>query len=362
MIHPSLTKRKIIHVDMDSFYASVEILDNPSLKGKPVIVGGPPNSRGVVATCSYEARKFGIHSAMASSRAFKLCPQAIFVRGNFCRYKEVSLQIREIFNRFTTLVEPLSLDEAYLDVTGHELYATQIAKKIKDSIQKEIGLTASAGVAPNKLIAKIASDLNKPNGLTVIQPHQVEEFMKNLALRKINGIGEATEKKLLQYHFKICSDIWPYSEEELKEKLGERLGSSLYKRTRGIDEEPLHTIWVRKSLGTETTFAEDLLDREKIKEELIKLSEQVAESLKKKNLAGKTITLKVKYSDFKRITRAKTIEQMTNQSSIISHSAYELLLKTLAGEKPIRLLGLSVSRFEDKTQDTSQLSLIDLLQ
>jgi len=346
---------------MDSFYASVEILDNPSLKGKPVIVGGSPHSRGVVATCSYEARKFGIHSAMASSRAFKLCPQAIFVRGNFPRYKEVSLQIREIFSRFTTLIEPLSLDEAYLDVTGHELYATQIAKKIKHFIQKEIGLTASAGVGPNKLIAKIASDLDKPNGLTVIQPHQVEEFMRNLALRKISGIGEATEKKLLQYSFKICSDIWPYTEEELKEKLGERLGSFLYTRTRGLDEDPIHTHWVRKSLGTETTFAEDLLDREKIKEELIKLSEQVAESLKKKNLAGKTITLKVKYSDFKSITRAKSIEAITNQSALINETAYSLLSKTLAGEKPIRLLGLCVSRFEDKTQDTSQLSLIDLL-
>ena len=347
---------------MDSFYASVEILDNPSLKGKPVIVGGPPNSRGVVATCSYEARKFGIHSAMASSRAFKLCPQAIFIGGNFRRYKEVSLQIREIFSRFTTLIEPLSLDEAYLDVTGNELYATEIAKKIKETIHKEIGLTASAGVAPNKLIAKIASDLNKPNGLTVVQPHQVEEFMRNLALRKINGIGEATEKKLLQHQFKICSDVWPYAEEELKEKLGERLGSSLYKRTRGVDEEPLHTIWVRKSLGTETTFPEDLLNMEKIKEEIRKLSEQVAQSLKRKNLTGKTITLKVKYSDFKRITRAKTTEQITNQSSLINQTANSLLLKTLAGEKPIRLLGLSVSRFEEKKQDISQTSLIDLLQ
>lgn len=360
MLHPSLTKRKIIHVDMDCFYASVEMRDNKDLRGKPVIVGGPPNSRGVVATCSYEARKFGVHSAMPSSHAYRLCPQGIFVRGNFARYKEVSRQIRDVFKRYTKLIEPLSLDEAYLDVTGHELYATQIAKRIKDTIQKELALTASAGVAPNKLIAKIASDYNKPNGITVVQPHQVEDFMRELPLRKINGIGPATEKRLFEHQFKICSDLWPFSEEELEEKLGERLAAWLYKRSRGIDERPLETTWVRKSLGTETTFAEDLLDLDRIKKEISKLSEQVACSLKKQELQGRTITLKVKYSDFKRITRAKTLEELTNNASFIRQTTHSLLPKTLAGKKPIRLLGVNVSGFEEKEDSSGKKRNSDL--
>src|SRR3989338_5154126 len=197
-IHPSLLKRKIIHFDMDAFYAAVEIRDDPRLQGKPIVIGGSPNSRSVVCTASYPARRYGIRSAMSCARAAFLCPEAIFIKPNFEKYKAASVQIREIFSRYTDLIEPLSLDEAYLDVTNNKLglYAVQIAKRIKSDIVKELNLTGSAGVAPNKLVAKIASDLNKPDGLTIVLPHQVTEFMRNLPLRKINGIGPATEKRL----------------------------------------------------------------------------------------------------------------------------------------------------------------------
>ena len=346
-VHPSLLKRKIIHLDMDCFYAAVEVRDNPSLKGKPVIVGGPPGSRGVVATCSYEARRFGIHSAMASSYAYRLCPEAVFVFPSFEKYKTVSFQIREIFKRYTELIEPLSLDEAYLDVTDHELFAVQIAKRMREDIKKETGLTGSAGVAPNKLIAKIASDINKPDGITVVQPHQAKEFMKKLPLRKINGIGPATEKRLLSEGFKICEDLWPFPLEELQNKIGERLGAWLFKRSRGLDDRPVETSWVRKSLGTETTFSQDILNPEILKQEIEKLTERVSKSLQKKGFSGKTITLKVKYSDFKRITRAKTLEERTNQKEDLSFYASSLLEKTEAGSKAIRLLGVSVSNFEN---------------
>ena len=348
-IHPSLLQRKIIHFDMDCFYAAVEVRDNPRLKGLPLVVGGNPDSRGVVATCSYEARRFGIHSAMASSVAYRMCPKAIFVRPNFEKYKEASLAIREIFKRYTDKIEPLSLDEAYLDVTEHNMFAVQIAKRIKTEIQNETGLTGSAGVAPNKLIAKIASDFHKPDGLTVVLPHQAKDFMGQLKLRKINGVGPATEKKLMKEELQFCSDIWPLSDEELEFRLGSRLGSWLSLRSRGIDERPVESTWVRKSLGSEKTFAEDFLDRDRIKVEIEKISEKVSDLLLKKNISGKTVTLKVKYSDFQRITRAKTLVESTNSKGIIFDSAFLLLGKTEIGQKPIRLIGITVSNFLDKT-------------
>lgn len=360
-VHPSLLQRKIIHLDMDCFFAAIEIRDHPEFKGKPLIVGGPPESRGVVSTCSYEARKYGIHSAMASAKAYKLCPHAIFVRGRHSVYREVSLQIREIFKKYTSLVEPLSLDEAFLDVTGKEAYAMDIAKELKEDIFQSTGLTGSAGVAPNKLVAKIASDMNKPNGLTIIRPQQVLSFMGPLPLRKINGIGPATEKKLLKYKFQYCSDLWKYSLSELENFLSPRLASWLYKRSRGIDERNVETTRVRKSIGTEDTFPKDILQEEELHKELSRIASELSSYLQKKNVKGRTITLKVKYFDFKTITRSLSLDSMTHQKETLFKYACDLLKKTEAGKKPIRLLGISLHNLniceEKKTKSTLDFAL-----
>lgn len=346
-IHPSLLKRKIIHFDMDAFYASIEIRDNPSLKGKPLVVGGDPNSRSVVCTASYEARRYGIRSAMACSHAARLCPETIFLKPNFEKYKKASNQIREIFARYTNIIEPLSLDEAYLDVTNNPLglYAVQIAKKIKQDIVNELNLTGSAGVAPNKLVAKIASDLNKPNGLTIVLPYQVTGFMRNLPLRKINGIGPATEKRLAFLGLFNCVDVWMKEKAWLSDMLGENMGEWLFERTRGIDDNPLETSWERKSLGQEETFDHDTLDRDLLFKKLETLSSDVAHDLARRNLKGRTITLKVKYADFQRITRSQTIETQTCESLKIFEVVKTLLAKTEAGQRKIRLLGVSVANF-----------------
>ena len=352
-----MSVRKIIHIDMDCFFAAVEMRDKPSLKGLPIVVGGHPKSRGVVSTCSYEARKFGIHSAMACSKALKLCPKAIFITPNFEKYKAVSFTIQEIFRSYTPIVEPLSLDEAYLDVTKHNLYAVKIAKKIRQEIFQETRLTASAGIAPNKLIAKIASDINKPNGSTLVLPSQVRNFIGSLPLRKIPGIGPATEKQLIKQQLYLCSDIWAYSLEELIRILGENRAQWLHERCRGIDGRLVKSTRVRKSLGTEDTFSYDIKDYTKILSELSKISESVAKSLKKKNLKGKTVTLKVKYKNFKQITRSKTFGNTTNSFEIIYSEAKKLLQKTEAGQTPIRLIGVCISNF---TETETQRSLFDI--
>lgn len=346
-IHPSLLLRKIIHFDMDAYYASIEIRDNPSLKGKPVVVGGSPNSRGVVSTASYEARKYGIHSAMACSQAARLCPSAIFVRPNFEKYTSVSQQIRKVFQSYTDLVEPLSLDEAYLDVTNNSLglYAVKIARKIQEDILAQTGLTGSAGVAPNKLLAKIASDMNKPHGLTVILPDQALSFMEPLALRKIHGIGPATEQRLLSKGLKYCRDVWPYSVEQLTTMVG-NMAEWLFMRSRGIDERSIETSRERKSLGREETFSVDYLDLEILNQELALIVEGVAGDLQKRGLKGKTITLKVKYGDFTRITRSQTIAAPTSDQGIIGSVAHHLMHNTEAGRRKIRLLGVSIANFE----------------
>ncbi len=345
-VHPSLLKRKIIHFDMDAFYASIEVRDDPNLLGRPVVVGGLPNSRAVVCTANYEARKYGIHSAMPCSQAFRLCPEAVFIKPNFEKYMAASLQMREIFKKYTPLIEPLSLDEAYLDVTNNEkgLYAVKIAKLIQDEIYEVSGLTGSAGVAPNKLLAKIASDMNKPKGLTVVVPEKAIIFMAELPLRKIHGVGPVTEKKLLSEGLQKCNDVWPYSFDELKIKLGNR-AQWLYDSSRGIDERPVETSRIRKSLGQEETFVADLLSVDELKLKLIDLSHQVSESLKERNLKGRTLTLKIKYADFTQITRRKTFIESINDESLLSQQAMELLIGTEAGIRKIRLLGLSVSNF-----------------
>ncbi len=323
--------------------------DDPTLQGKPVIIGGPPNSRAVVCTASYAARRYGVHSAMPCAKAVRLCPQAIFIMPNFAKYYAVSQQIQEIFRKYTPLIEPLSLDEAYLDVTKNslDLYAVKIALLIQEEIFQKLKLTGSAGVAPNKLLAKIASDMRKPNGITVVLPEGALNFMEKLPLRKIHGIGPVTEKRLAHAGLKSCRDVYPYSLADLEAKIG-KMAEWLYSRARGIDEREVEVNWVRKSLGREETFAKDLLAIEELKAELAVIVDSVATRLQNKNLKGKTITLKIRYDDFSRITRSHSLLEPTANSHLILKVVEDLLRETDAGKRKIRLLGVTLSNLAEK--------------
>ncbi len=357
-IHPSLLQRKIIHFDMDAFYAAVEVKHDPSLRGKALVIGGSPQSRAVVCTASYEARKFGVRSAMSCAQAARLCPEAIFLRPDFEKYSAASQAIHEVFQRFTPVIEPLSLDEAYLDVTDHAggLYASKIARQIQEAIQDELQLSGSAGVAPNKLIAKIASDMHKPQGLTIVTPPQVLRFMEYLPLRRLHGIGPASEKRLLELGLVRCGDVWSWSEAQLEAALGQ-MGAWLYERSRGIDLRPVEVARERKSLGKEDTFAEDISDWGRLEEELVRLSEEVAEALERKGLRGRTIVLKVKYADFQRCTRSHSVSEATADRVVIEGIARQLLRMTEAGTRKIRLLGVSVSGLEECAETETVISL-----
>jgi DNA polymerase-4 len=343
--------RKIIHIDMDAFYASVEQRDRPEFKGKPVIVGGDPNSRGVVAACSYEARKFGIHSAMPSVTAYRLCPDAVFIRPRFDVYREVSAQIREIFYEYTGLVEPLSLDEAFLDVT--ENYkgmpsATLIAREIKRKIYNRTGrLTSSAGVSFNKFLAKVASDMNKPDGITVITPDMAEEFIDSLPIRKFFGVGKVTEEKMLNLGIKTGADLKKYKKEQLIQIFG-KSGRYFYDIAHGLDDRPVEPNRIRKSIGKETTFSEDIDDTDQMLEILDNIAVRLESSLIKRDAKGRTITLKVKYFDFQSITRSITIDEPADNAAVIMKHIRPLLSKTEAGKKKIRLIGISISNFDDQ--------------
>jgi DNA polymerase IV len=337
-------QRKIIHIDMDAFFASVEQRDFPEYKGKPLIVGGQPNSRGVVAACSYEARKFGIHSAMPCSRAYRLCPQAIFVPPRFEAYRAVSEQIRTIFWQYASQVEPLSLDEAYLDVTytaDFDGSATRIAQAIKREILAQTQLTASAGVSYNKFLAKIASDMDKPNGLYVIKPEQGLAFVATLPIGKFHGIGPATEVKMLKLSIKTGGDLRKKSLAELVERFG-KSGQYYYNIARAIDDRPIRSTRLRKSLGKETTFAEDVLSVELLIEKLNELTELILVKLAEQELQAKTITLKVKYANFQQVTRAQSVESVLDIATV-KQWIPQLLKRTEAGKKAIRLVGLSLS-------------------
>jgi len=342
---------KIIHIDMDAFYASVEQRDRPGLKGKPVIVGGDPQSRGVVAACSYEARKFGIHSAMASSTARRLCPGAVFIRPRFEVYKSVSSQIRDIFCEYTDLVEPLSLDEAFLDVTQNRKgmkSATLIAREIKKKIYERTGkLTASAGVSFNKFLAKVASDVNKPDGITVIPPEAADEFIEQLPIRKFFGVGRVTEEKMHGLGIKTGADLRKFNKTRLIQLFG-KTGGYYYDIAHGLDERPVEPDRVRKSIGKETTLPEDIDDIEQMVEILENLSFKVENSLIRSEARGRTVTLKVKYFDFKSITRSITVEEPVESAVTIMKYVTPLLSKTAAGEKKVRLLGITISNFDDQ--------------
>ncbi len=347
MVHASLLERKVIHVDMDAFYASVEIRDNPSLKGKPVIVGGSPEGRGVVTTCSYEARKYGVRSAMSCAQAYRRCPQAIFIRPRFEAYKAASETIREIFHRHASVVEPMSLDEAYLDVTGASAFASQIASTIRREVKETTGLTCSAGVGPNKLIAKIASDFRKPDGLTVVLPERVHDFMRPLSVRKINGVGPKFEERLNLKGIFTCAQVEAYGLERLTLDFGNS-GPWLWERAQGIDPSPVGRFGARKSLGSENTFPKDLTRIEDIHAALAGIAAEVFESVSDRQLKGRTVTLKVKYSDFTTITRRHTAEAAPASADELRAVGNSLLQNTEAGRRPIRLLGLTLSNFGDE--------------
>lgn len=339
---------------MDAFYASVEQRDNPEYRSKPIVVGGLPVGRGgVVATASYEARKFGIRSAMASKKAFDLCPEAIFVRPRFAVYKEVSNHIREIFGRYTDLIEPLSLDEAFLDVTEDKQgigSAITIAKAIRQAIADELQLTASAGVSINKFVAKIASDMNKPDGLTFIGPSAIEGFMEQLPVEKFFGVGRVTAEKMYAMGLRTGNDLKQLSEAELTKLFG-KTGGFYYKIVRGIDNRAVQPHRETKSVGAEDTFAYDLTDITEMSDELHKIATIVSERLNKYELKGRTITLKVKYGDFRQITRSRSIQQRVNDMETLFNTAQELLLATPLDDTQIRLLGISVSNFYEAESD-----------
>ncbi|OKS88673.1 DNA polymerase IV [Mucilaginibacter polytrichastri] len=341
--------RKIIHIDMDAFYASVEQRDNPELRGKPLVVGGLPEGRGgVVATASYEARKFGIRSAMPSKTAQKLCPDALFVRPRFAEYKEVSRCIREIFSRYTDLIEPLSLDEAYLDVTDDKLNigsAIEIAKQIKQAIKDELHLTASAGVSINKFVAKIASDINKPDGLTFIGPSSIQNFMEKLPVEKFHGVGKVTAQKMKGMNLHTGLDLKQLNEDEMIRHFG-KAGRFYYQIVRGIDNRAVQPHRETKSMGAEDTFAYDLTETDEMHLELDKLAQKVVERLQKYQLKGRTLTLKIKYSDFKQITRNQSFSAPIADLETIQQTAKQLLANT-EQDKKIRLLGISLSNFNE---------------
>lgn len=353
------SKRKIVHIDMDAFFASIEQKNNPAFKNKPLIVGGQPDARGVVAACSYEARRFGVHSAMPCSQAIRLCPQAIFTRPRMDRYREISTQLMAIFRGYTELVEPLSLDEAFLDVTinsQNHPSATILAERIRSQIYQELQLTASAGVSFNKFLAKVASDFNKPNGLTTIPPENALDFLSSLPIRKFFGVGRVTEKKMLRLGIKTGRDLRQIEEETLIFNFG-KTGSFLYNIVRGIDDRPVEPSRERKSIGNETTLSCDTNDRMEIDTILSHLAEKIGESLKKKQIGGYTLTLKVRYRDFTTITRSQTVQTPIYSCAGIFSLLPGLLASTNAGSQKVRLLGLSISKLTGDKKIPRQLML-----
>ena len=344
--------RKIIHIDMDAFYASVEQRDDPTLKGKPVIVGWA-GERSVVCAASYEARKFGVHSAMPASRAKRLCPDGIWLVPDFDRYKAVSRQIREIFERHTPLVEPLSLDEAYLDVT-HELTgiptATETAETIRREIREETNLTASAGVAPNKFLAKIASDWRKPDGCFVIRPHQVERFLVALPVRKIPGVGKATEAVLHEMKIETVGDLHRYEQQELIARFG-KWGTRLWELARGIDESPVEPSRKRKSWSSENTFAKDVT-RAEAEEWIREQSLKLWETLEQKSMRGRTVTVKLRTPDFQTATRQLTPPELPSSGADLARIAVALVDKfEFPPDARYRLVGVGVSNFLDEEEE-----------
>lgn len=347
-----MADRKIIHVDMDAFFAAVEQRDNPELRGKPIAVGGG-SKRGVITTASYEARPFGIRSAMPGFKAKALCPDLIFVRPRFEVYGQVSKQLREIFSRYTDLIEPLSFDEAFLDVTECKkdlVYATDIAKAIKKDIVDEINLTASAGVSYCKFIAKIASDINKPDGLTVIKPKQAISFLETLPVEKFFGVGKVTAAKMKRHGIQTGKDLKTWSQIDLINTFG-KPGRFYYDIVRGIDDRPVKSERERKSLGIERTFEDPIDDLTQLELKLENIIEGFIVRLEKYNSFGRTLTLKLKTADFKNITRSTSKERVIKDKALITRLAHALLQDNHEEGMSIRLMGLTASNFVNEATD-----------
>ena len=352
--------RKIIHLDMDAFYASVEQRDDPALKGKPVAVGGSPHGRGVVAACSYEARKFGIRSAMPMARALRACPELVIVQPSFAKYREVSQQVMAILRSVTPLVEPLSLDEAYLDVTENSLnqpLAMEVAKYLKSRIFVETALTASAGVAPNKFLAKIASGWQKPNGLTVIAPERMEAFLQQLPVEALWGVGPVTASKLRAIGIQKLVDVRGADEARLRKAVGSQ-AEWLRRLSHGDDPREVKPDRPWKSISCEDTYPEDLTELREMRAEIARLAKRTASSLDKKVLVARTVTLKVRYSDFTTVTRSHTEEPATRDAAQITERALMLLDRTAAGKRAVRLLGVGVHGLSHAAQSRAGRDLL----
>lgn len=346
-----MTERQILHVDMDAFYAAVEVLDDPSLAGRPVIVGGTPAGRGVVAAASYEARRFGVHSAMPAARARQLCPTGVFRRPRMQRYVDVSGQILAILQEYTPLVEPLSIDEAFLDVTGCERLfgsAAAIGRTIKDRVRREVGLTASVGVAPNKFLAKLASDLEKPDGFVVIEAAAARDRLAVLPVRKLWGVGEVSERELRRHGIRTIGDLTRAPRSLLEGCFGEH-AAQLLDLAAGRDERPVVPAHEAKSIGNEVTFAADIADPEELRGVLDHLAEKVAWRLRRHGLRGRTVTVKARFPDFATHTRSETLPQTTCSTATIRAVARELLERRLDRRgRPLRLVGVAVSQLEGR--------------
>lgn len=344
MVKSAQRSKAILHLDMDAFFPAVEMLDNPSLKGKPVIVGGT-RERGVVSSASYEARRSGVHSAQPMATAIRLCPQGIFLPVRMSRYQEVSRSVFEIFHRFTPLVEAVSIDEAFLDVTGSKrLFGgpEEIARRIKKAVFKKVGITVSAGVAPIKFIAKIASDLEKPDGLIVVPADRVKAFLHPLSIDKLWGVGKVTRKALVQMGVRTVGDLSRMPQDVLGKKFGKH-GTHLFRLAHGVDDRDVTPDRERKSVGHEETFSRDLLKPERIRKELQDLAIRVSRRLRYLGFQGRTVTLKVKYDDFVQVTRSATFASPTDDGAELFKAVCRLLKNTDAGRRPVRLLGISLS-------------------
>jgi DNA polymerase-4 len=348
--------RRIIHIDMDAFYASVEQRDRPELRGRPVAVGGSPDRRGVVAASSYEARAFGVRSAMSMARAVQLCPSLVVVPPNFATYKEVSGQVFALFREVTPLVEPLSLDEAYLDVTENawkEPLAVTIAKRLKADIRERTGVTASAGVAPNKFLAKIASGWQKPDGLTVIPPERVEAFLQKLPIDALWGVGPVTARKLRGIGLERLIDVRDADPERLTQAVG-RWAEWLVQLSHGHDDRPVEPHRERKSIGTENTFAHDLTDSGEMAEAVTEMAREDAEYLERTGLFARTVTIKVRYGDFTTVTRSDTREPASRDPEALAARARAMLARTDAASRPVRLLGVALHGLVDHPMEAPE--------
>ena len=346
MVSPS---RRIIHIDMDAFYAAVEQRDNPELRGQPVAVGGRPEGRGVVAAASYEARAFGVHSALSMAQAVRVCPSLVIVRPDFKKYRAVSGQVFELFRSVTPLVEPLSLDEAYLDVTENawrEPLATPVARRLKRQIKAATGLTASAGVAPNKFLAKIASGWQKPDGLTIVPHERIEAFLHKLPVDALWGVGPVTARRLRAHGIDRLVDVRAVDDDVLRKLVGKQ-AEWLRRLAYGDDSRPVVPHRAAKSCGSEHTYAEDLVDLEAIHEEVDRMARSVVSWLEHKSLYARTVTIKVRYADFTTVTRSQSSAPPTRDADAIAVRAVELLARTDAGVRPVRLLGVAMHNFSD---------------